>query len=247
VNQSFAELRISNPTRKNAISGRMLFQLVQHIDELTCQKKKRVSCLALIADPAANMFCSGLDLNLAKAVVNNGHIGMEMSCMMAEALNLLRDSGIVSVAVVNGPAVGGGAELTTACDFRVMQEGSYVQFVHGKLGASPGWGGLNRLVSIVGRSKALQILGTSRKISADEALQANLIEAIIPAGRDVDAFVADYMAPYISHPYPNALRALKTAVAKSDNEALQNSKLNELFTFQDRWGGEENKSAISRT
>ena len=59
---------------------------------------------------------------------------------MATSLDILRDLPLISVAVLEGGAVGGGAELATACDWRVVgPKGAWVQFVHVRMGISPGW------------------------------------------------------------------------------------------------------------
>jgi ethylmalonyl-CoA/methylmalonyl-CoA decarboxylase len=239
-----AEIVISNPARKNAMSGRMMKQLVGHIDYLMGKEGDSITCLVLRADEGCNMFCSGLDLTLAQEVVNNSRIGSDMCAMMTDALNSLKSSPIISVALLAGPAVGGGAELSTACDFRIMAPSSYCQFIHGILGASPGWGGLRRLHAIVGRNQALRLLGTSVKLNAIEALQISYADAIVPPDHSPILYTRNqFLQPYSSHRFPNALRTLKHTLASCDqvNEA---ARLSEYFAFQSRWGSGDNKSAI---
>ncbi|KAJ3317677.1 enoyl CoA hydratase domain-containing protein 1, partial [Gonapodya sp. JEL0774] len=67
-------------------------------------------------------------------------------------------------------AIGGGAETTTACDFRVMHPMATVRFVQAKMGVVPGWGGANRLTRLVGAKEALRLLGTTENINAEQAL-----------------------------------------------------------------------------
>lgn len=242
-----AELCISNAVRKNAMSGKMLFELAGAVDRLLNEEIDRVSCVVVRSRGDSNVFCSGLDLNLAKEVVNTPEMGIIMSRMMTDTLNALRNSSVLSVALLEGPAIGGGAELSTTCDFRIMGPSSYCQFVHGKLGVSPGWGGLNRLVSIVGRTAALKLLCSSRRLSPEEALRCQYADDIMPASEDSDKFVRKFLHPYSTHPFPDALKNLKRAVVHTTavNESCNDrGMLEEMLAFQRRWGGADNKKAL---
>ena len=77
--------------------------------------------------------------------------------------------------------MGGGAELSTCTDFRIMRNSpsAYIKFVHARIGAAPGWGGTKRLVSIVGRTSALDLLASSRALSAEEALKLKFADLLI--------------------------------------------------------------------
>ena len=77
--------------------------------------------------------------------------------------------------------MGGGAELSTCTDFRIMMNSpsAYIKFVHARIGAAPGWGGTKRLVSIVGRTSALDLLASSRALSAEEALKLKFADLLI--------------------------------------------------------------------
>ncbi len=89
---------------------------------------------------------------------------------MQHTLQRLHSLPILSIAAVDGYAMGGGAELATACDLRVMSRRSVVQFVQLKMGVTPGWGGGTRLVRMVGREKALEMLLTMTRLGPYEAL-----------------------------------------------------------------------------
>ena len=244
-----AELCISNAVRKNAMSGKMLFELASAVDRLLNEETDRVSCVIVRSRGDSNVFCSGLDLNLAKEVVNTPEMGVKMSRMMTDTLNSLRNSSVLSVALLEGPAIGGGAELSTTCDFRIMGSSSYCQFVHGKLGVSPGWGGLNRLVSLVGRTTALKLLCSSRRMSPEEALRCQYADDVIPESENPDTFVRNFLIPYWTHPFPDALKNLKRAVVQATavtESCNQRGMLEEIFAFQRRWGGADNKQALQQ-
>ena len=81
-----------------------------------------------------------------------------------------------------GPALGGGAELTTMTDFRLCTPGASVSFVQARMGVAPGWGGARRLVELVGRRKALQLLLTSSKLGSEEGTELGYFDAVLAGG-----------------------------------------------------------------
>jgi ethylmalonyl-CoA/methylmalonyl-CoA decarboxylase len=124
----------------------------------------------VIVTGAGTSFCTGLDLSSARTVLTTPQSGLYMSQFMQHTLQRLHSLPILSIAAVDGYAMGGGAELATACDLRVMSRRSVVQFVQLKMGVTPGWGGGTRLVRMVGREKALEMLLTMTRLGPYEAL-----------------------------------------------------------------------------
>ncbi len=98
---------------------------------------------------------------------------------------------IPSVAVVQGPCLGGGLELALACDARVAIDHPKTQFglPEIKLGLLPAWGGTQRLPRVVGLERALQIILAQKTLGAAEALRWGLADAVVPAGADARAVV----------------------------------------------------------
>ena len=264
-----AEVHINNPTKRNCLSGRMIYQLMTTIDSLSSDEKY-ASTVAVVLRGAGSddnassdhppAFCAGLDFSLAKEVVNSPEQGLMMSKMMTEALNRLRGLDMISVALLHGHALGGGAELTTACDFRLMTDTaiSKVGFVHARLAASPGWGGGRRLVQIVGRQHALRLLGTAQVLSAQEAVEVNLVDALLtpptmcptsPSSSYMEQ-VLIFLQPFTNMPYPRAVKDLKGLVGGlsdcAGGVADRNMDVNlEQSVFKKRWGSADNKDALS--
>jgi enoyl-CoA hydratase/carnithine racemase len=87
------------------------------------------------------------------------------------------------VALVGGHAVGGGAELALAADWRLMAPDAELRFVHAGLGLVPGFGGLGRLAALVGRGRALRAIACREAIGAEQALLAGLADEVVPARR----------------------------------------------------------------
>ncbi|KAK4823890.1 hypothetical protein QYF61_007838 [Mycteria americana] len=122
-------LTLNNPKLMNAFTGTMMLELQERVTELENWKDGK----GLIIYGAGNTFCSGSDLNAVKAISNSQARWDEYVHVYAKHLNqtyektksinfgyktLLCRLPLISVALVQGKAVGGGAELTTACDFR---------------------------------------------------------------------------------------------------------------------------------
>ena len=93
----------------------------------------------------------------------------------------LRRPEIVSIAAVQGHAVGAGFQLALACDLRVVTPDAKFSMREPALGLVPDLGGTQPLVQLVGYSRALEICATSRWVEADEALQLGLANIVVPA------------------------------------------------------------------
>ncbi len=124
-----------------------------------------------------------------------------------EAFMWWRDERIVSVAAVNGHAVGAGLQLAHACDLRVLADDARLSMREPSLGLVPDLGGTKPLVDLVGYARALEICATGREVGAAEAAAIGLAELVVPAG-DLDAAVRDLCAAILAAP-ADAVRETK--------------------------------------
>lgn len=90
------------------------------------------------------------------------------------------------VAAVNGFALGGGCELAMACHLRVAGEKAKFGQPEVNLGLIPGYGGTQRLIQYVGKTKAMELLMTADVIGADDAYQLGLVNAVVPLGAEIE-------------------------------------------------------------
>jgi enoyl-CoA hydratase/carnithine racemase len=114
------------------------------------------------------------------------------------------------IAAINGYAFGGGCELSMACTFRVMQESGKIGLTELNLGIIPGWGGTQRMPRILGKSKALDLILFSKRLSAAEALAIGLVDKVSKAGelmKDVTE-----MADFLAKRPPLAVKAVLNAI-----------------------------------
>jgi enoyl-CoA hydratase/carnithine racemase len=132
----------------------------------------------------------------------------------------LRSPGIVSVAAVQGHAVGAGAQLALACDLRVLAEDASFRLPETTLGIVPDLTGTSTLVEAVGYSRALEMCLTGRAVGAAEARAIGLATAVVPPA-ELEAAVADLVAAILA-PDAAATRAtaaLVRAAVRNDPEA----------------------------
>ncbi|ORW24419.1 enoyl-CoA hydratase/isomerase family protein [Mycobacterium palustre] len=104
---------------------------------------------------------------------------------LRSSLNRLADHAAVSVAAIDGLALGGGLELAMACTLRVAGSTSKLGLPEVKLGLIPGAGGTQRLPRLVGRGPALDLMLTGRQIDATEAFRVGLIDRLVEPGAAV--------------------------------------------------------------
>lgn len=96
------------------------------------------------------------------------------------------------IAAINGHALGGGLELALGCHFRIMAGSPRARLglTELNLGIIPGWGGTQRLSRLVGRSKALDMILLSRRVTAAEALETGLVDKIVAPAALMDTAMA---------------------------------------------------------
>jgi enoyl-CoA hydratase/carnithine racemase len=126
---------------------------------------------------------------------------------MGKALQRLRALPFPTIAAINGPARGGGAEIAAACDQRVMAQGADIGFVHATLGITTAWGGARYLLQLVGYPMALELLTTGRVLGPEEAKDIGLVDHVTPAGGALQA-ARDLAQQMAQHPI-EAVRAAK--------------------------------------
>jgi enoyl-CoA hydratase/carnithine racemase len=130
----------------------------------------------------------------------------------------LRRPEIVSIAAVQGHAIGGGFQLALACDLRVITDDASFCMKEPALGIVPDLTGSKPLVDIVGYPRALELCLTSRTVPADEAARLGLAELVVPAA-DLDGAVGDLVA---------ALLAVRPATAVATKRLLAQAGRNTL-------------------
>jgi len=180
-----ATLTLSDPPA-NTYSYEMMKQLDAAILEARMDDGVHVILLRGAGD---KFFCAGADIKMLQSVTPRFKY---FFCLHAnETLNRLEQTPKLVVAAINGHCVGGGLEVALAADLRFARKGAgKIGLPEVSLGVLPGTGGTQRLVRLVGKAKALELMATGRLFDTEEARQHGLLNDVIEAA-DAEAFVAE--------------------------------------------------------
>ncbi|XP_042843066.1 ethylmalonyl-CoA decarboxylase isoform X2 [Panthera tigris] len=235
-------LTLNNPSKMNAFSGVMILQLLEKVIELENWTEGK----GLIVRGAKNTFSSGSDLNAVKAL-GTPEDGMTLCMFMQNTLTRFMRLPLISVALVQGRALGGGAEFTTACDFRLMTPESEIRFVHKEMGIIPSWGGATRLVEIIGSRQALKVLSGALKLDSKKALNIGMVDEVLQSSDETECLeeAQEWLKQFIKGP-PEVIRALKKSVSSGKELCFEDALQNERDLLGTVWGGPANKEAIAR-
>ena len=197
-----AILTIDRPHARNAIGLGTMDELDRAFVELAASD----ASVAVLTGAGDRAFVAGGDLRELESV-RDEEFGARMAHRMRAVLDRIAEVPIPVLAAINGAALGGGAEVAVACDFRVAAEDARIGFTQVLLGVTAAWGGLERLTELVGRGRALYLMATGRVLEAREAFELGLVEEVIPR----DGFEARW-------------RALAEQVAAAPRSALTGMK-----------------------
>lgn len=174
-----AIIKINRPEALNALNTDVIFELSRTIDIIGVDDDIKA---VIITGVGERSFCAGADISY---MVNITPIMAEKYASSAqEVLNKIEKLEKPVIAAINGFALGGGCELAMVCDIRIASSNAKLGQPEVTIGIPPGWGGTQRLLRIVGPSKAKEMIFTGKMISAEEAEQIGLVNKVIALGQD---------------------------------------------------------------
>ncbi len=158
-------LILSRPQRANALNPTFLDEIYDALEMF--EEDENVRCIVITGE--GRNFCGGADM----AVFAQGRADVmhEFSEKGHKVFTKIETLSKPVVAGINGPALGGGFELALACDLRVMSKKAFLALPELNLGLFPGWGGTQRLVTLVGMSRAKQAIMMRENIDAERAYE----------------------------------------------------------------------------
>jgi enoyl-CoA hydratase/carnithine racemase len=139
-----------------------------------------------------------------------------------QGFTFLRDPRFVSIAVVQGHAVGAGFQLALSCDLRVVADDAQFSMKESTLGLVPDLTGTKPLVESVGYARALEICVTARTVGAVEALEIGLVTVVVPTA-ELDATVTD-LASALTAPTVGAVRETKALLQAASGRSLTDQR-----------------------
>lgn len=173
VQDKIAVLTINRPQKLNALNTETLCELEAILFDLEQRPDVKVIILTGSGNKA---FGSGADKN--EIVDASAEEGRAMSLLATEAFNLLENMHQVTIAAVNGWALGGSCELAMACDIRIASVNARFGQPECRLGLIPGFGGTQRLARLIGKARAKELIFTGHTINAKEAYHIGLVNKL---------------------------------------------------------------------
>ena len=171
-------------------------------------------------------FSAGLDLSVARG---DGDSSLPVLARLSPAecadriagfqgaFTWLRQPSLVTIAAVQGHAIGAGFQLALNCDFRVLADDARFSMAEVTLGLVPDLGGTKRLTELVGPARALEICVTGRRLPAAEAERIGLATAVVPA-EELQGAVADLAAAVLAAD-PGAVAEIKALLAGASDRS----------------------------
>jgi enoyl-CoA hydratase/carnithine racemase len=233
VSYASGTITLDNPPA-NSYDIAYVRELAAAIEEANADAAVRV---VVVRSASEKFFSAGADIK--KFLANDVDANMEMIRVAHEVLASIARSPKLFVACIAGHALGGGLEITLACDVRYAIEGPYrLGTPEVTLGILPGNGGTQRLPRLIGAGPALELLVTGRTLSPDEARAVGLVSQVF-----ADQAAFDEQVRGLRALPPLALANIKRAVYEgmerplSDALALERDLIEELFRSQDAHEG----------
>jgi enoyl-CoA hydratase/carnithine racemase len=234
VAEGVGTIRLDRPPM-NAIDERLTAELA----EAASDASTRADVRTVVLWGGEKVFAAGADIKMMA-----GMSPLEVKPMIStlqEVFHLVEEIPKVTIAAINGFALGGGCELAMCADFRFAAEDARIGQPEITLGIIPGAGGTQRLPRLIGPARAKDLIYSGRHVGADEARQIGLIDQVFPAA-DVYAKAVEAASRYARGPLA-ALRAAKVAVnwgARGDfrsGVALEREVFAALFATDDQKEG----------
>jgi len=217
-----AILTVNRPKSLNALNAKTLREMTGAVREIADQSR------ALILTGAGDKaFVAGADI--AEMAPMTPWSAREFSELGHVLTALLEDIPCATIAAVNGYALGGGLELAVACDMIYASENAKLGLPEVTLGVTPGFGGTQRLVRLVGKLRAKEIIFTGEMVDAQTAARIGLVNSVVPQQELLDH--CKKVAEKIAQRGPLAIGRAKRLVERGYDMPLRAANRQEAETF----------------
>ncbi|MBU8908297.1 enoyl-CoA hydratase/isomerase family protein [Desertibacillus haloalkaliphilus] len=196
---------------------------------------------AVIITGNGGAFAAGADIHDMMKL--NGSEILDMCQLSRTALDKVESLSKPVIAAVNGLALGGGCELTLACDFRICSNNTKFGLPEINLGIIPGGGGTQRLQRLIGQAKAKELLYFGETIDAEQALAAGLVSKIV----ELDQLLpeAEQWAQKLADKSTVAMRMMKKSVNSGSSADLHTALDLETACFGNAFASEDRQEGMN--
>ncbi|MBC8369119.1 MAG: enoyl-CoA hydratase/isomerase family protein [Planctomycetes bacterium] len=200
-----AQITINRPDSRNALSFPTLLRLREILAEIAQRQDVWAVTITGEGDKA---FCAGADLKERRDMSEEQVV--EFVRNIRGTMNDIANLPQPTIAIINGHAFGGGCEMAIACDLRIMNSSALIGLTETSLAIIPGAGGCVRLPRIVGAAKAKEMILLAKRMTASEAADCSLVNAVVDS--EQLAAASQTMVEQLLANGPLALQAAKAAV-----------------------------------
>jgi len=221
--EHLAVLTMNRPSALNALNSQTLTELEEAIDQVAEAEEVRV----LVITGEGKAFIAGADIGEMIDLDEEGALAFAKAGQ--RVLSKLEALPKVVIAAVNGFALGGGCELSMACDLIYASERAKFGQPEVNLGVIPGFGGTQRLTRLLGPMLARDLILTGRMIDADEAFAYGLVAAVLPTTELIDH--VRKLAKTIAQKGPIAVAYAKRVILEGPDLTFEEAQTAEAVAF----------------
>ncbi|TPH12593.1 enoyl-CoA hydratase [Litorilituus lipolyticus] len=185
-------------------------------------------------------FSAGADLNVFAS--GDKTVAQDMSDIFGQAFETLSQFRGVSIAAINGYAMGGGLEVALACDIRIAEQHAVMALPEATVGLLPCAGGTQNLAILVGEGWTKRLILCGERIDAAKAQTIGLVEEVVPSGEGLSTAVE--LAKKVAKQSPVAVAACKKLVQKHRHMPINEALPQERQAFVDLFDSEDQKEGV---
>lgn len=229
-------ITMNRPEALNALSSAVFADLTKALDQVEHDDDVYV----VIITGAGRAFVAGADIGeMANMNVEEGLAFSELGNGLLMRVDMFPKP---TIAAVNGFALGGGCELSLACDIRIASEKAKFGQPEVGLGIIPGFGGTQRMARIIGTGPAMELIFTADTIDAKQAEKIGMVNHVVPAEELMNTAIA--MAEKIASKAQVAIRTSKMALRRGIDCDINTAVTYEALAFATCFGTEDQKDAM---
>lgn len=238
VDGAIATVTINNPDELNALDNQHLQSLIDTFEGLGKRNDVRV---IMLTGAGQRAFAAGA--NIKRMSVMSKADAQEFGRLGHTVCRTIEKTPQPVIAVIRGFALGGGCEISLACDMRICDTTAMIGQPEVTLGIPAGWGGTQRLTRLVGKGAASEMLFSGHRASAEEALAMGLVNSV-HSPDELDAKVIK-LARKIARNSPAAVSATKQLIAAAETMSVDDGLNLELETFANTFESHDQREGMT--
>ena len=234
-------IAINRPESSNALSLALIKELLEVLSEYEDNHEIKS---VVITGTGNKCFAAGGDIKELYKVRSDKAIE-NMISIGRRTIDKIRYYPVPVLALMNGHALGGGAELAIACDYRVAVEKATFGFIHSTLNITTAWGGIIDLIDIIGNSKALLTLIEGRALITSEAYNIGILDSVCPNVEGAMENIKN-IQKRINNSSTSIIRANKSIINQHKKTIHNSLKEFENREFKKSWSSEEHWESMNK-